>query len=163
MNRKLYEIDNDIAKVFEQAVDPDTGEIIDEEALDKLDKLDIERSTKIDSVAEYYDYLLSMASQAEAKKKADDECQKYWEKRADGVKKYLTKALNGEKFKSATHSVSFRHTKAVDVPDPKELPESYQRIKTTVEADKAQIKKALELGFEIKGAKLVENVNTIIK
>ena len=69
----LYEIDKRIEDAMERAVDPETGEIISDEAMAELEQLDMDRGEKIENTAMYYKNLMSDADQlkAEAKKLTD--------------------------------------------------------------------------------------------
>lgn len=161
--RPLYEINTDIQQAFDEAIDPETGEILDENALDRLDALDIERSTKIESIGLYYKDVVAEADMVKAEKDKLDARQKALEKKADSLKQYLAKALDGEKFKTPRIAVSYRTTDKVEVADAEELPETFQRKKVSVEADKKAIKEAFKMGLDVPGAKLVKNTSTIIK
>ena len=46
----LYQIDAEIMRAFEDAMDPDTGEIVDAEAYAALDRLGVERDNKIENI-----------------------------------------------------------------------------------------------------------------
>jgi hypothetical protein len=62
------------------------------------------------------------------------------------------------------HKITSRKTTAVDVTaDALELPEQYQRIKTTITADKTALAAALKGGAQIEGCALVERRSWSIK
>ena len=112
----LYEIDNAIM----DCVDMETGEIID---IDRLDCLQIERNEKIENIACWIKNLKSDAEQLKAE--ADNLLQRrrVAENKAESLKTYLQKALEGEKFKTPKVAISYRKTKSVDVTDISQLPE----------------------------------------
>ena len=152
---KLYEIDEAILS----CIDTETGEILD---ADKLNALQIEREKKIENVALWIKNLKSDAEALKAEKQAFADRQKAAENKAESLKKWLTEALAGEKFKSTRVAVSFRKTKSVQVEDIWKLDDSFVKYAEPT-ADKAAIKKAIEAGQEVAGATLVENVSCSVK
>ena len=160
--RPLYEIESDISQILEQAIDPDTGEIVDEGKLEELNTLDIEKKDKLEAVGLYYKNTMAEAEMIANEKKKLDARQKAAEKKAEGLKNYLAKALHGEKFKTAKISVSFRKSTKVEIDDLNKLPMEYLKFKDP-EPNKTEIGKALKAGAAVPGAELVENVSTIIK
>lgn len=152
---RLYEIDEAILN----CIDADTGEILDAE---KLNSLQIEREKKLENVALWIKNLTSDAEALKAEKQAFAERQKAAENKAESLKKWLTEALAGEKFKTTRVAVSFRKTKRVEVADIWKLDDSFVKYAEPT-ADKAAIKKAIEAGQEVAGATLVENVSCSVK
>lgn len=149
-----------IDEAFSQAIDPETGEILDEEALAIMTGLEMARDEKVESMSLYYKDLVL---QAEALKSAIDELAKKRqavERRADRVKGWVTATLGGEKFSSPTVSVHYRKSKSVRVIDEEMIPDEFCRIKR--EANRTEIAKAIKGGHEVAGATLVENTSTII-
>lgn len=152
---RLYDIDEAILS----CIDTDTGEILDS---DKLNALQIEREKKLENVALWIKNLTSDAEALKAEKQAFAERQKAAENKAESLKKWLTEALAGEKFKTTRVAVSFRKSKSVQVEDIWKLDDSFVKYAEPT-ADKAAIKKAIEAGQEVAGASLVENVSCSIK
>lgn len=152
---KLYEIDEAILS----CIDTETGEILDAE---KLNALQIEREEKLENVALWIKNLTSDAEALKAEKQAFAERQKAAENKAESLKKWLTEALAGEKFKTTRVAVSFRKTKSVQVADIFALDNSFLKYAEPT-PDKVAIKKAIEAGQEVTGATLVENVSISVK
>lgn len=152
---KLYEIDEAILG----CIDTETGEILD---ADKLNALQIEREEKLENVALWIKNLKSDAEALKAEKQAFADRQKAAENKAESLKKWLTEALAGEKFKTTRVAVSFRKTKSVQVEDIFALDNSFVKYAEPT-ADKVAIKKAIEAGEEVAGATLVENVSISVK
>lgn len=159
----LYEISNAIMQAFNEAMDPETGEIIDESKLKELDNLQMQMDQKIENVGLWIKNL-------DAEEKALDAEEKSFKKRKEAahnkkeyLKKYLKIALNGQKFKSEDGklAVSFRKSQAVEIKDVDDLPLMYLEQKLTPK--KEEIKKALKAGEEVPGAELVTNQSIIIK
>lgn len=152
---RLYEIDEAILS----CIDTETGEILD---ADKLNALQIEREEKLENVALWIKNLTSDAEALKAEKQAFADRQKAAENKAESLKKWLTEALAGEKFKTTRVAVSFRKTKSVQVADIFALDNSFLKYAEPT-PDKVAIKKAIEAGQEVTGATLVENVSISVK
>lgn len=157
---KLYEIDNAIL----DCIDTETGEIID---IDKLNELHLERDAKIENVACWIKDLKAEAEAIKAEKLALAERQKAAENKAESLKKWLAYALDGEKFKTARCSVSFRKTESVEVTEEglEALMKGHDELLTykAPEPNKTAIKQAIKDGLNVAGVQLVQNVSTIIK
>ena len=87
---KLYEIDEAILN----CIDTETGEIID---ADQLDKLQMERDTKLENVACWIKDLKAEAEAIKTEKQILANRQKVAENKAESLKKYLAYALDGKK------------------------------------------------------------------
>lgn len=157
---KLYEIDNAIL----DCIDLETGEIID---IDKLSDLQIERDAKIENVVLWVKELKAEAEAIKAEKLALEERQKVAENKAESLKKWLSYALDGQKFSTAKCSVSFRNTESVEVTDEgiENLMNGHDDLLTykQPEPNKKAIKQAIKDGLNVAGVQLVQNVSTIIK
>ena len=152
----LYEID----KAILACIDPETGELIDEEALAALQ---MERTEKTKNVALWLKNLNATVTALKAERDAFDERMKAAQKKADGLKKYLADALQGQKFSTDECAVSFRRSAAVTVFDEAALPAEYVAEKISKTPDKAAIKAAIKSGIEVPGAALVDNLSVQIK
>ena len=151
----IYEINQAIM----ECVDLETGEIIDTE---QLDKLTMERETKLENVACWIKELKVEAEALKAEKQRLAERQKVAENKMESLKNYLAYALDGQAFKTTRASVTFKKSQAVEIVDIYKLDENYLRYKEP-EADKTAIKEALKQGKTVAGATLVENTSVIIK
>lgn len=150
----LYEIDQGIL----ECIDLETGEVIDP---DRLENLQMERNQKIENVCLWVKNLLSDAEAIKAEKDALADREAKCRKKADQLKTWLGKALEGQKFSTARCAVSFRKSEKTEVFDAGMVPSEY--TKTKIEPDVAAIKKALKDGLEISGCRLVESQNVQIK
>lgn len=151
----LYEIESAIL----DCIDQETGEVIDTE---KLNKLTIERDTKVENIALWIKNLKAEAEAYKAEKQTFEQKQKSAENKMEILKRYLSGYLNGEKFKTTKVSCSFRSSTAVDVSDMSLLPEEYKRYREP-EPMKTEIKEAINKGVDVPGAALVSNLSLIIK
>ena len=160
--RALYEINADLEALLNQ-IDPETGEAqFDPEALDALL---MEKQEKIEGVALA---VKNIAAEATAIKAEEDSLKKRrqaLEKKKDGLMKYLSAALEGEKFETAKVAISYRKSVSAKVVDEDAFwanpAEAFVRTKR--EANIEAIKAVLKDGGIIPGAALVENVSMNIK
>ena len=152
----LYEID----KAILACIDPETGELIDEEALAALQ---MERTQKIKNVALWLKNLNASAAAYKAERDAFDERMKQAQKKAESLKRYLADALGGEKFVTDECAVSFRKSTAINVLDEAAIPAAYMAEKVTRSPDKTAIKAAIKGGEAVPGVALVENLSVQIK
>ncbi len=159
----LYEIDNAIMEAFDRAIDPETGEIHDDEAFGALNALEEERERKIEGVLLWIKNLRSDAEALKAEKQAFESRQKATERKAESLIRYISIVLSGEKFKTDRVTVSWRKTESVTYNgNVRDLPKECVREKEP-EVNKTEIKKLLKAGKEISGAQIVEKMNIQIK
>ena len=83
--------------------------------------------------------------------------------KAANLKKYLTAALNGQKFSTARCAVSFRRSEMVEIDEEGAIPAEYMTETVKRTPDKVAIKAAIKAGQEISGCHLTENQNISIK
>ena len=152
----LYEIDEEILNL----VDQETGEVVD---IERLEQLEMERDKKISNVACWIKDLKAEADAIKAEKNALAKRQTVCENKVEQLKDYLTRALNGIKFKDARCSISYRKSESVEVDDSviDKLPEEYIKVEKTVR--KTELKDAMKLGFEFEGCRLIEKNNIQIR
>jgi hypothetical protein len=68
-----------------------------------------------------------------------------------------------EKVSSPTLNLSLRRSESIEVDSLDQLPEYFKTVKTSVSADKIRIKKAIQDGQNVEGARIIENFNLQIK
>lgn len=156
----LYEINQQIQKAIELGFDPETGEILDDSALQQLE---IDRDEKVENICLFIKDLRAEASALDAEKKALDDRKNAAQRKADSLSRYLQAMLGGEKFKTARCAVSYRKSQAVVITDQDAIPEEYIRVKVSREPDKIALKDALKTVGAIDGAVLEERTSMIIK
>ena len=154
----LYEINQQILKAVELGFDPETGEILDDTALQQLE---LDRDEKVENICLFIKDLRAEAAAIDAEKKALDDRKNAAQKKADSLSRYLQAMLDGEKFKTARCAISYRKTQAVNVTDQTMIPKQFIRVKE--EPDKIALKNALKEGYEIPGVFLEERQSMIIK
>lgn len=155
---KLYEIPGTIRAALERIeVDEETGEIIN--AAD-LDAVEAEAHEKLESTALYVRELNAEADALKAEIERLTDRRRSLEKRSTFLKCLMLQgldALGAPKLKTPMVTISIRTSRAVDLDADAldKLPESFVRVKR--EADKTAIKSAIEGGFDVPGAHIVEN------
>lgn len=158
----LFEINFEIEKLLNDAVDEETGEI-NEEALKKLDEVGEARETKIDNICFY---IKNLKAEREAVKKYEKDFAdkgKALDRKIDRIKSYLEQGLNGEKFKSIANNIYYNHSTSVevDVDNLDNFDEKY--LRRTVELNKTALKEALDNGEAFEGIRLVEKKSMVIR
>ena len=156
----IYEINEEILN----CIDLETGEIID---IDRLNDLQLERDAKIENVACWIKELKAEAEAIKTEKQTLAERQKVAENKAESLKKWLAYALQGEKFKTAKCSVSFRKSEVVEITDEglNNLMKEHDELLTykAPEPNKKAIKDAIKDGLSVQGVRLECNTSVIIK
>lgn len=161
----LYEIKEEYLKALEGAFDLETGEVLDVDKMAEADKLFGDFNSKIDNIICYIKNLKADAEALKVEKNNLAERQKAKENKAESLTKYLQSVLEGNKYESTVGKVSYRKSVSVEVDlDVFQQDErAFDFLNYEPKADKTALKKALEEGLEINGAKLVEKNNMQIK
>ena len=162
---KLFDIDEKLAACVKldesRVVDTESGEIIDLEAIAALE---MERDKKSENLGCWYKNLLADAEALKAQKKAFAEREKAAKAKAESLRGFLGRYLNGKKFETAKVAMSFRKSEAVEF-DAKcigDVPEEFLKFKDP-ELDKVAVKKAIKAGETVPGCELVARQNLQIK
>ena len=152
----IYEINQSIL----ECLDAETGEIIDPE---RLDALLMEKDQKIEGVVCWIKNLVSDADAIKAEKDALAEREAKCRKKADDLKNWLAKVLEGQKFTTAKCAVSFRKSTKLEIVDAESIPKEFMVETVTTKPDANAIKALLKSGQKVSGCALVENNNIQIK
>lgn len=158
----IFEFDKVIADAIERAIDPETGEVVSEVALEGLEELQMDRTEKIENVVAFHKDCKAMAEAIKAEAKALTARAKAYENKADSLKNYLESALNGEKFESPRCKISYRKSESISIDPDALIPYEYVKQREP-EYDKTALKKALKEGIVIDGVTIVEKKNIQIK
>lgn len=159
----LYWVDNAIYKLYDEFVDPETGEITDPDAFaERYAELEISREEIIENTLLLYKNCIADAAAIAEEIKVLKERKDAIERKAERFKTDAADALGGEKFQTAKVAVSWRKSTAAEV-DESLCPEEYITTKVTTAPDKKAITAALKAGQEIPGCKLVERMNMSVK
>ena len=159
----LYEIDAALMAAYENAVDVETGEILDNEAYAAIDGLEMALAEKTENILLWIKNLSAEAEALKVEKMSFDTRQKRAERKAESLKRYVSKVLEGKKFKTDHVEASWRKSESVEFDgNVMSLPENCIRVKEP-EVNKTELKKLLKAGQKIEGAWLVEKQNLQIK
>lgn len=159
----LYEIDSQLQSL----VDPETGEIVDFEAFERLQ---MDREAKIENVALWVKNLEAEAAAIKAEKQNLEARQKAAEHKAARLRRYLSYALDGQKFSTPRVDIRWRHSEQVEV-TALDLAiqwltchghsDAIKRPEPTV--DKAELKRLIKAGNDVPGTTVTINNNIQIK
>lgn len=159
----IFDIDREIQDLF----DPDTGELIDQEAFEKLS---LEREEKVKRTALFYKSQVKLARDIQEEVKDLQERQKIAKRKAEHAKELLDYALQGERFVSPEVEVTFRKSTALEVEDEASVIAWATETGNTdclkiadVTISPANVKSLLKQGIEIPGASLMEHMNVGVK
>ena len=171
MSLSIYDIDLALIEASEalnNVFDEETGEVTDIDVFEALkaeiDGLQMARDQKISNVACWIKNLNAEAAAIKEEKQKLAKRQAVVENKAENLKKYLEYALNGEKFKDARVSISYRRSEGIHFAedfDGNTLPKEFLRIKA--EPKLTEIKEAIKGGRELEGISLIERQNIQIK
>ena len=161
---KLYEINEALEQALEAAFDPETGEILDEDALAQVETLELAREDKLEGIACWIKDLRADAEAIKTEKNNLAKREKAANNKADRLTEYLKWQLAGEKLKTARASVSYRNSEAVELGErfePMNLPSDCWSVEYKI--NKTAIKEHLKAGEALEGAELVMRTSIIIK
>lgn len=156
----IYEIDNAMFSL----IDEETGEIKDFEAFEALQ---IERDKKIENAALWHKNLIAESKAIREEEKTLAERRRSLENRAEQLKDYVNRALQGSKFATSKVVISYRKSTAVETDD--EFIDYAMKNNSDLltykqpEPNKKLIKEMLHGGLDIPHAELVERNNMSIK
>ena len=156
----LYEINNAIMN----CIDEETGEIID---FEEIERLALERDTKIENLGCWYKNLISDAAALKAEIDALTERRKKAESKAEQLKNYIGDILSGGKFETSKVKMSFGKSTAVECDDEfiewaKENNDELLSYKEPT-PNKTLIKQLINSGEAVEHAAVVERLSLNIK
>ena len=159
---KLYELAENYQEVATMMEQVEMGSEDWQTIQDTLEAIDGEFDVKVQNICalvKEYKYNVEMVK---AEKKRLDEVAKGYENKATWLECYLQEQLEKTGNLKSTmlygpHKMTFRKSVSTEVTDMNALPIEY--IKTKVEADKTAIKKALQEGVAVAGARLVDTTS----
>ena len=103
----LYWVNNAIYKLYDEFVDPETGEITDPDAFaERYAKLNISRDEVIENILLLYKNCVSDAAAIDEEIKSLKARKQALDKRAERLKTDASQALGGEKFSTAKVAVT---------------------------------------------------------
>ena len=157
----LYEINNELARLIENAVDEETGEI-NEDAIEQIENMQMAWDEKVENIGCFIKNLRADAEAIKNEKMVLAKRQQSLENKAERLKNYLYDMLNGQTYRSPRVELGYRKSVQVKCDDMSVVPFEYLRVKEP-ELDKAMVKEALKNGKEVEGCHLEEVKNLQIK
>ena len=155
---EVIQINNQLSLMVENE------ELDDETIRDTFELIKLEVENNGNNLVAYYRELDAEINKNKEVSRIYAEYAKKLERRKENIRKTLTyfmHATNTKEIKTDFAKISFRKSTAVNIYDPSLLPKNCILIKE--EPSKAMIKKMLEAGQEVQGAKLIENENLQIR
>jgi seryl-tRNA synthetase len=163
-NISLYELTHELTSAMNGLeIDEETGEI---NGIERLEAVEADFDAKAEAVALYIKDTEATAEAIKAEADKLTERRKQAEKKAAGLKDYLTACMEKvgrHKMETPRCSVSFRKSEQTNILDEALIPAEYKTVKVTETVNKTDIKKAIKAGAEIPGAELVTCNNIQIK
>lgn len=168
---KLYEVNQMIEGIFEQLVDPETGEIVENEALlAQLDSLQMERSRILEYLAKLVLNTRSQMAALKEEEKRLKERRASLERKDTRLMEILDRECAGEKTDCGVATVCYRKTTKVEVGDDATAVSwlmdhghtQCYRVPAP-EISKAEVKKLLAAGTEVPGVALVQDYSCSLR
>ena len=167
---KLYELvseEQKLNELFLTAIDEETGEIRDNETLEELEaelkNALVNKSEGIIKVIRNQESDLEMVtSEIERLTNLKNRIKKEIENFKSYIK-FNMKKMDIKKIETSLGNISLRQSTATEIYDEASLPKEFLKEKITYTPSKTEIKKAIESGQEVKGARLVVNTSLTIK
>ena len=154
----------EIEQAIIDCVDAETGEIADYE---RFEALQMERDAKIENTALYVKQLKAEAKAIREEEKTLAERRQAVERKAERLGEYLSRFLDGEKWKSAKVDITYRKSTAVEVDadflDWALLNADELLTYKPPEISKTAIKDYLSKGNTLDKARIVERLSMSIK
>ncbi len=168
---KLYEVNQAIEGIFSLLVNPETGEVIPDEALlAQLESLQMERSRILEYLAKLVLNTRAQVAGLKEEEKRLKERRAMLERKDDRLMAILDRECNGEKTDCGVATVSYRKTSRVEVDDDSAAiswlmqnghPQCYKV--PAPEISKAEVKKLLSAGTEVPGVALVQDYSCSLR
>lgn len=167
---KLYELaqeEKKLNELFLSAIDEETGEINDSETLEVLEKeFQTQLASKAEGIIKVLREQQTNIEMVEIEIERLNFIKARLEKTNENFKKYIKynmEQLNKSKIETPLGNISLRKTTATEIYDSEIIPKEFMKEKITYTPSKTEIKKALQEGKEVEGARLIVNTNLVIK
>jgi urease gamma subunit len=159
----IYEINQAIL----DCIDPETGEVLDMEALEQLQ---MDRVQKAENVACWRKNLMALIRDIKEEEDALKKRREVLQRKVDGIDGYLAAHFSGEKIETARAVINWRKSTGVEVLNKQEAIDYLMHIAheellkyKEPDIDKKAAKALLESGEAIPGLALTDRMNLQIK
>lgn len=159
---KLYELAENYQEVASMMEQVEMGSEDWQMIQDTLEAIDDELDVKVQNICIIVKGYKYNRENIKAEKKLLDEVDKLYENKIKQLESYLQQQLEKTGNLKSTmlygpHKLTFRKSVSTEVTDVNALPIEF--LKTKIEADKTAIKKALQEGVAVAGARLVDTTS----
>jgi len=152
---KIYEIKKAYLDCYDEAIDPETGEVLEEQLnYEKLMALEDAYDDKMDGIGAW---IKNMSAEAKALKAEEDSLKRRrsaLERKVDGLKTFLVNVCDGRRGGGTRAKISFVEGEYLVKPSDSKIPDQYRKDSVTRVADTEKIREALRNGIEIPGCRL---------
>ena len=164
----LYEIDKALEAMADEMTDLETGEFVG--SYEDLERLNMERETKIENTGCYIKNLRSDIEALKAEETALKHRREVLQNRVDWLSEYLRRSLDGQNFETARVQMRWKkNPETVSITDPEQAmiwaknnaPEAIKVIPP--ELIKTQLKRVIKSGVEIPGCELKRETRLEVK
>lgn len=169
---KLYEVNQAISDIFEQMVDPETGEIICEsdELMAQLDAFQMERNSILSYLAKLVlNYRSEQAALKEEEKRLKERRTRL-EKKESRLMQILDRECSGQNTDCGVATFRYRKTSRIDVLDAAKAIRWLKRNKhhncyriPDPEVSKTEVRKLFTSGAKVPGVTIVEDFSTSLR
>lgn len=112
----IFRLNETISNIIDSNTDPETGEI-SEAALLEIEKLEMNKLEKYESIALLFKNLKSFSDRIKEESKVLAERSKQYENKAERIKYFLDRQLNGQPLETERIKVSYRKSETVEIDD----------------------------------------------
>ncbi len=169
---KLYEVNQSIEAIFEELLDPETGEILnDSETMwQQLEELQMERKRILEYLAKLVLNLRSDQSELKIEEQRLKSRRERIGRKEQRIMQILDRECSGEKTDLCVATVNYRATESVSVMDAERAVKWLKRKKYAnayrvplPEVAKTEVKKLLKSGIKVPGVELVKGQSCSLK
>lgn len=167
---KLYELSNEVQaldELYNSCVDEETGEIKDAETLEELEKgILIQLENKGAGLVQYFRNTDTTLDTIDAEIKRLQGLKKSLKNKVDNFKSYIIfnmERMGVKKIETGLGTLSLRASKSVDIYDEDLIDKKFVTQVIEEKISKTDLKKAIEAGEEVQGARVVSKNSLQIK
>ena len=167
---KLYELSNEVQaldELYNSCVDEETGEIKDAETLEELEKgILIQLENKGAGLVQYFRNTDTTLDTIDAEIKRLQGLKKSLENKVDNFKSYIIfnmERMGVKKIETGLGTLSLKASKSVDIYDESLIDKKFVTQVIKEKISKTDLKKAIENGEEVQGARVVSKNSLQIK
>lgn len=160
----LYEIEKELAELFSEGINPETGEVSEKFDVDRFNQLSMARDKKLEGICLYIKNSLSEAEQIDKEIERLTKRRNAHRNKAKSLKQFLVDNYFGIKFETPKAKMYFNQGHdSLKVIDEAQIPSGYKEHVDTVKVNTKDLLKAVKNGENIKGVEVVKKPFVIIR